>query len=92
MNRVRVLIAHKMHKSVAKVVSYNRLEMASQLLITSFMQKQKKPLVLKPNTQLKELTVTELDKVVGGGSIPRLNGSGGVGTNGTRLVNEGDIS
>ena len=46
------------------------------------MQKQKKPLVLKPNTSLTELTTTELDKVTGGnGSIPRLGNSGGGSTN-----------
>ena len=45
------------------------------------MQKQKKPLVLKPNTSLTELTTTELDKVTGGnGSIPRLGNSGGGST------------
>jgi bacteriocin-like protein len=47
------------------------------------MQKQKKPLVLKPDSSVKQLTTTELDKVVGGGQIPRLGNSGsGGGTSG----------
>ena len=56
------------------------------------MQKQKKPLVLKQDTSLKQLTASELDKVVGGGNIPRLGNSGsGTGT-GVRLITDGDAS
>lgn len=80
---MRDLIAQILRYRTSNAFVFDTLRMASQLLTIPLMQKQKKPLVLKPDTQLKELTVQELDKVVGG-NIPRLNGSGGTG--GTKFV------